>query len=231
MLKQYSSQILLVNHLSCLRQAEIKSMKKIIMTVLLVLNAVATANAVEGNAEAGKGKAAMCAACHGADGNSLVPMYPKLAGLSASYLAKQLAEFKLGLTSGGKSGRANAIMGGMSMALSEQDMADISAFYASQQSTDGDGTANAAGTKLYLGGNAEMEVTACVACHGINGKGIPSAGFPALAGQNAQYLKIQLEAFRNGSRNNDLNGMMQGVAANLTDEEITALSQYSSSLK
>ncbi len=206
-------------------------MKKFIITILLGLSAVATANAAEGNAEAGKGKSAMCAACHGADGNSLVPMYPKLAGQSASYLVKQLAEFKLGMTSGGKSGRVDPVMGGMAMALSEQDMADVAAFYASQTLTAGNGSENALGKKLYLGGNAEMEVTACVACHGINGKGMASAGFPALASQNAEYLKIQLEKFRNGSRNNDLNGMMRGVAANLTDEEITALSQYMSSLK
>ena len=206
-------------------------MKKFIITVLLGLSAIATANAAEGNAEAGKGKSAMCAACHGADGNSLVPMYPKLAGQSASYLVKQLTEFKLGMTSGGKSGRVDPVMGGMSMALSEQDMADVAAFYASQKITTGTGNADALGKKLYLGGNAEMEVTACVACHGINGKGMPSAGFPALASQNAEYLKIQLEKFRNGSRNNDLNGMMQGVAANLTDDEIAALSQYMSSLK
>lgn len=205
-------------------------MKKIIMTVLLGLIAVVTANAAQGDAEAGKGKTAMCAACHGPDGNSLVPMYPKLAGQSASYLVKQLTEFKLGMTSAGKSGRVDPVMGGMAMALSEQDIADVSAFYASQKSTAGNGVANAEGKKLYLGGNAEMEVTACVACHGINGKGMPSAGFPALASQNAEYLKSQLEKFRSGARNNDLNGMMQGVAANLTDEEITALSQYMSSL-
>lgn len=206
-------------------------MKKFIMTVLLGLIAVATANAAEGNAEAGKSKTAMCAACHGADGNSLVPMYPKLAGQSASYLVKQLTEFKLGMTSAGKAGRVDPVMGGMAMALSDQDMADVAAFYASQKITAGSGSDNAIGKKLYLGGNAEMEVTACVACHGINGKGMPSAGFPALASQNAEYLKIQLEKFRDGSRNNDLNAMMQGVAANLTDEEITALSQYMSSLK
>lgn len=206
-------------------------MKKFIMTVLLGLIAVATANAAEGNAEAGKSKTAMCAACHGADGNSLVPMYPKLAGQSASYLVKQLTEFKLGMTSAGKAGRVDPVMGGMAMALSDQDMADVAAFYASQKITAGNGSDNAIGKKLYLGGNAEMEVTACVACHGINGKGMPSAGFPALASQNAEYLKIQLEKFRDGSRNNDLNAMMQGVAANLTDEEITALSQYMSSLK
>lgn len=206
-------------------------MKNLIITILLGLGAVATANATQGDAEAGKGKAAMCAACHGADGNSPVAMYPKLAGQSASYLAKQLADFKTGMTSGGKTGRVDPIMGGMAMALSEQDMADIAAFYASQEITHGNGEANAQGKKLYLGGNAEMEVTACVACHGINGKGMSSAGFPALASQNAEYLKSQLEKFRNGSRNNDLNAMMQGVAANLTDEEIAALSQYMSSLK
>jgi cytochrome c553 len=206
-------------------------MKKFIITLLLGLSAVATANAAEGDAEAGKGKSAMCAACHGADGNSLVPMYPKLAGQSASYLVKQLTEFKLGMTSAGKAGRVDPVMGSMAMALSEQDMADVAAFYASQEITAGNGSDNAIGKKLYLGGNAEMEVTACVACHGINGKGMPSAGFPALASQNAEYLKIQLEKFRDGSRNNDLNAMMQGVAANLTDEEISALSQYMSSLK
>jgi len=206
-------------------------MKKFIITVLLGLSAVATANAAEGNAAAGKEKSAMCAACHNSDGNSLVPMYPKLAGQSAGYLAKQLAEFKLGMTSGGKSGRVDPVMGGMAMALSEQDMADLGAFYASQKVTAGNGSENALGKKLYLGGNAEMEVTACVACHGITGKGMANAGFPALASQNVEYLKIQLEKFRDGSRNNDLNAMMQGVAANLTDEEITALSQYISSLK
>ena len=206
-------------------------MKKFIITILLGLSAVITANAAEGNAEAGKNKSAMCAACHGSDGNSLVPMYPKLAGQSASYLVKQLTEFKLGMTSAGKAGRVDPVMGGMAMALSDQDMADVAAFYASQKITAGNGSDNAIGKKLYLGGNAEMEVTACVACHGINGKGMPSAGFPALASQNAEYLKIQLEKFRDGSRNNDLNAMMQGVAANLTDEEITALSQYMSSLK
>ncbi|MGB1261858.1 MAG: c-type cytochrome [Cognaticolwellia sp.] len=206
-------------------------MKKFIMTVLLGLSAVATANAAQGDAEAGKGKSAMCAACHGVDGNSLVTMYPKLAGQSASYLTKQLADFKLGMTSGGKSGRVDPVMGGMTMALNEQDIADLAAFYASQQATAGNGSDNAAGKKLYLGGNTEMEVTACVACHGINGKGMPSAGFPALASQNAEYLKSQLEKFRSGARNNDLNSMMQGVAANLTDEEIAALSQYMSSLK
>jgi len=229
--KELIQHILSVNPLSCLRQAETNPMKKFIFTVLLGFSAVTTVNAAQGDADAGKGKSAMCAACHGPDGNSLVPTYPKLAGQSANYLVKQLTEFKLGMTSGGKSGRVDPVMGSMAMTLSEQDMADVAAFYASQTITAGNGTANADGKKLYLGGNAEMEVTACVACHGINGKGMANAGFPALASQNAEYLKIQLGKFRDGSRNNDLNSMMQGVAANLTDEEINALSQYISSLK
>lgn len=205
-------------------------MKKIIITLLLGLTAATTVNATTGDAEAGKTKSAMCAACHGVDGNSLVPMYPKIAGQSAAYIAKQLADFKLAMTSAGKSGRVDPVMGGMAMALTEQDMADIAAFYASQTATEGDGTANDQGKKLYLGGNAETEVTACVACHGINGKGMPNAGFPGVSNQNATYLQSQLEKFRVGSRNNDLNGMMRGVAANLTDEEIAALAQYMSSL-
>lgn len=206
-------------------------MKKLIITLLLGLSTVATTNAAEGNAEDGKAKSAMCAACHGVDGNSLVPMYPKLAGQSASYIAKQLTDFKAAMTSGGKTGRVDPVMGGMSMALTEQDMADLGAYYASQTVTAGNGKANAEGKKLYLGGNTETEVTACIACHGINGKGMPSAGFPGLANQNAEYLKTQLEKFRSGARTNDSNSMMQGVAANLTDAEITALSQHMSALK
>ncbi len=201
------------------------------MTVLFGLSAVTTAQAVEGNAAAGENKAAMCAACHGADGNSPVTMYPKLAGQSATYLAKQLTEFKLAMTTGGKSGRVDPVMGGMAMGLSEQDIADLAAFYASKTINAGNGSDNALGKKLYLGGNAAMQVTACVACHGINGKGMESAGFPALASQNVEYLASQLKKFRDGSRNNDLNAMMQGVAANLSDEEIDALAQYISSLK
>jgi cytochrome c553 len=206
-------------------------MKKFIITLLLGLSTVASANATEGNADAGKTKSAMCAACHGADGNSLVPMYPKLAGQSANYLVKQLVDFKLGATSGGSAGRVDPVMGGMAMTLSEQDMADVAAYYASQSITDGNGSENATGKRLYLGGNSELEVTACIACHGINGKGMPSAGFPALAGQNADYLKIQLEKFRSADRNNDSNAMMRGVAANLSDDEIAALAQHMSSLK
>jgi cytochrome c553 len=206
-------------------------MKKIILILLLGLGAINTAAALEGNAEAGKAKSVMCGACHGADGNSLVPMYPKLAGQSAIYIAKQLAEFKAGVMSGGKEGRVDPVMGGMTMALSEQDMIDLGAYYQAQTSTAGNGSADALGKSLYLSGDAERGITACIACHSIDGHGMPSAGFPAVASQNVDYLKGQLSKFRDGSRANDNNAMMRNIAIKLEDADIAALTQYMSSLK
>ncbi len=199
-------------------------MKKIILSVLLTLGLSTTVSAAEGNAEVGKDKSAMCAACHGVDGNSLVPMYPKLAGLSANYIVKQLTQFKDGT-------RQDPVMAGMAAALSAQDMADLAAYYSSQKRTESAGTETALGKDLYFGGNSENAVTACVACHGLKGKGMAAAGFPAIASQNAEYIKIQLEKFRSGARANDNNGMMRNVALGLSDDEIKALSQYVASLK
>lgn len=206
-------------------------MKRILLTLLLGLGALNTASAIEGNADAGKSKSAMCVACHGVDGNGAVPIYPKLAGQSASYIAKQLADFKLGLTSGGKEGRADPIMGGMSMALSEQDMADLGAYFSAQTISEGSDTSNEIGKKLYLGGDAFRGVTACVACHGVSGKGMAQAGFPAIASQNGAYIKSQLEKFRAGSRSNDNASMMRNIAIKLDDADIKALTQYIASLK
>jgi cytochrome c553 len=206
-------------------------MKRILLSlVLLGTSALNITNAGQGNIEAGKTKSAMCAACHGADGNSLVPMYPSLAGQSASYVAKQLADFKTGMTSGGKQGRVNAIMGGMSMALSEQDMDDLGAYYSSQIAKYAGGETSEVGKKLYFGGDVERGITACIACHGSDAKGMSQAGFPALAGQSAIYLKSQLEYFRDGTRNNDKNAMMRNIAVKLEDTDIAALVQYMSTI-
>jgi len=206
-------------------------MKRILLTLLLGLGALNTASAIEGDAEAGKSKSAMCAACHGVDGNAAVPIYPKLAGQGAAYIAKQLADFKLGLTSGGKEGRADPIMGGMAMALSEQDMANLGAYYASQTISAGSDTTSEIGKSIYLGGDASRGVTACVACHGVTGKGMAQAGFPAIASQNSAYIKSQLEKFRSGSRANDNASMMRKIAMRLEDKDIEALTQYIASLK
>ena len=177
-----------------------------------------------GDVKSGQEKSAMCVACHGTDGNSLVAMYPKLAGQSANYLAKQLADFKSGA-------RVDPVMVGMVAGLSAKDMDDLAAYYAVQTSTPGTSETSEIGKKLYFGGDAAKGITACVACHGVNGKGMAQAGFPAIAGQNADYLKKQITTFRDGSRANDTNSMMGNIAIKLSDSDIEELVKYMSSLK
>ncbi len=205
-------------------------MKKIIFTLALTLGVAGAAQA-QGDVEAGKTKSATCGACHGADGNSPTDMYPKLAGQHASYLTKQLIEYKAAAKGG--EGRANAIMGGMSMSLSEQDMADVAAYFASQAITPVATPEEVIeqGAALYQGGDMERGVTACIACHAPRGEGLESAKFPSLAGQHPKYIAEQLKLFRSGERNNDPNGMMRGIAAKLTDKDIEVLSQYVAGLR
>ncbi|MGS0730314.1 c-type cytochrome, partial [Shewanella sp. 0m-11] len=124
------------------------------------------------------------------------------------------------------------IMGGMSVALSDQDIADISAFYASQAKKDIEvKDVPELGAQLYKNGDAARGITACIACHGPGGKGAELAGFPAIDAQHANYIKIQLNKFHDTNRNNDLNGMMQDIAKKLNSDDIDALSKYISSLK
>ncbi len=184
----------------------------------------AAAPAGAGNVAAGKSKSAACSACHGVDGNSLVPIYPSLAGQSANYIVKQLADFKSGE-------RKDPIMAGMVAALTQQDMNDLAAYFTVQNAKAGTGESNDVGHKLYLGGDAAKGVTACIACHGVTGKGMKQAGFPSLAGQTKDYLNKQIASFRDGSRSNDDNGMMRNIAIKLSDAEIEAIAQYITSLK
>jgi len=177
-----------------------------------------------GNVTAGKNKSAMCASCHGVDGNSAISMYPTLAGQSANYIAKQLANFKSGE-------RVDPVMVGMVAALSAEDMNDLAAYFAVQTPNAGKGEGSDIGKKLYFSGDANKGITACVACHGVKGKGITQAGFPTIAGQNADYLKKQITSFRDGSRVNDRNNMMRNIAIKLSNNDITELVKYMSSLK
>lgn len=168
----------------------------------------------------------VCAACHAADGNSLVAANPRLAGQPAPYIYKQLIEFKKGT-------RVNAVMAGMVATLSDADMQNLAAYYSAQVPKPGQATdikLVEAGGKLYRGGNKLTNTPACMACHGPNGAGIP-AQYPRLAGQHAAYIETQLKAYRAGERANDTNGMMRAVASRLTDNEIKALAQYVSGLK
>ena len=201
-------------------------MKKLALA-LSVVAAMSSSVMAEGNAEVGKTKATVCSACHGADGNSMIDMYPKLAGQHPAYLEKQLTEFRLAAKTGGAEGRMNPIMIGFAMGLSDEDIADLSAYFSSQvQAASNVADVPAAGEKLYKGGDTARGITACVACHGPEGKGASAAGFPMVGGQHANYIKIQLTQFRDGLRHNDLNGMMQDIAKKLTDKDIEVLSKY-----
>ncbi len=203
-------------------------MKKLAIAITLFAGFSGTALAA-GDIEAGKTKAMVCAACHGADGNATtLPEYPKLAGQHPKYLEKQLRELKLGMSSGGSEGRMSAVMSPMAMPLSDEDIADLAAFYASQPATPVAATEESIelGSKLYMGGDVERGISACTACHGPRGEGTELSGFPRISSQNPAYIKQQLEMFRSGERNNDLNGMMRDVAMKLTDADIEALSNY-----
>lgn len=179
-----------------------------------------------GDAAAGKQKAATCAACHGADGNSSNAQYPKLAGQHASYLYKELMNFKHGQ-------RVNAIMQGMVSGLSDQDMQNLAAYFSQQTMKPGvaDPKLVAQGETLYRGGDPQRGIPACSGCHGPAGRGNPLARFPRLAGQHAEYLASQLKMFRSMQRHNDPNGMMRGVAANMTDQQIAAVASYIQGLR
>lgn len=202
-------------------------MKKLILILSLLASYSTTAE--EGNIEAGKLKAATCAACHGTDGNAtLMQQYPKLAGQHPKYLEKQLKEYKQAMATGGKQGRNNPVMGGMAMALSDQDIADIAVYYASLPISDNTSPKESVevAQQLYRFGDTERGIAACIACHGPRGNGMSLSGFPKISGQNAEYVKLQLEEFRSSARANDMNAMMRSVAAKLSDDEINALSQY-----
>ncbi|TYK66545.1 c-type cytochrome [Colwellia echini] len=189
-----------------------------------IVSSTPAAAIYQGDVAAGKSKSAACAACHGADGNSLAPIYPVLAGQSANYLAKQLEDFKSG-------DRKDPVMAGMVAGLSPEDMHDLAAYFAVQTTKAGTGETNEAGHKLYIGGDSTREIAACIACHGVTGKGVKQAGFPGLTGQSQEYLTKQLVSFRDGTRNNDNNGIMRNIAIKLSDANIEAVTQYITSLK
>jgi cytochrome c553 len=173
----------------------------------------------------------ICAACHAADGNSVAPANPKLAGQIPEYLHKQLANFK---SQGGKKAeRADPVMSSMVASLSDADMRNVAAYFAAQKLRPAAATSKdlaAAGQKLWRGGNASSGVPACAGCHGPDGAGIP-AQYPRLAGQYSAYLEAQLKLFRTGTRANDPNGMMRGVATRMTDQEIKAAAEYAAGLR
>lgn len=209
-------------------------MKRVLLALALCVPVAAFAEGtaqdpfVKGDAKAGAAKAAVCGACHGSGGNGGVnPEWPKLAAQGSKYIQAQLVAFKSGK-------RNNPVMSAQAATLSDQDMSDIAAFFATQPAAPGVASeaSVAVAQKLYRAGDAARGLAACSACHGPTGAGNPAASYPHIGGQNSGYAATQLRAYRAGERGKEGNGlMMAAVAKHLSDAEIDALSSYLSGLQ
>ena len=219
-------------------------MKKKLLALSLALAFTSTSGILhaEGSINAGKEKAASCISCHGDNGNSMVSTFPKLAQQHSSYLIKQLQAFKTGA-------RKNPMMTAIASGLSNEDMADIAAYYAAQEISANDlpvldddedeksdskltiQSIIAQGSDLYRNGDLPREVSACIACHGPLGEGNKPAAFPALRSQHADYLIKTLTDFKTDTRSNNPENMMHMIAKKMTDDEIKAVSYRISMMK
>ena len=209
-------------------------MKRIMALAAMLAAAAAAAAEPPFKGDAAKAQAMVnqvCAACHAADGNSQMAVNPKLAGQIPEYLHKQLTNFKP--AAGKKAERDNPVMAGMVAGLSPEDIRNLAAYFAGQSAKPGAAKSKdlvALGQKIYRGGIASKGVAACASCHGPNGAGMP-AQYPRLSGQHAEYVEVQLKAFRSGERANDPGSMMRGVAEKLSDREIQGVSDYIAGLR
>ncbi len=218
-------------------------MKKIIaVAISLFLATTVTIINAAGDISAGKAKSATCASCHGKDGNSIAPIFPVLAGQYPAYLTKQLLDFK-------NKSRKNTSMEAFASPLSERDIENLSAYYASkkvklpkkgkieEQFLDEDEEIAitkeliAAGKSIYQYGIVASSVPACSACHGANGDGNLPAGFANLKGQHAAYLSKSLSDFKGGERSNDTSAMMQTITKQMSEDEIFAVAAYIASIR
>lgn len=201
-------------------------MKKILLAVNLCLLTTANMAFAEGDPQAGKTKAAQCVACHGADGNSPAPTFPKLAGQGEKYLLKQLQEIKSGV-------RPVAQMTGQLDNMSDQDLQDIASHYAAQTMSGGAAKKDLVelGASVYRAGIKKQGIAACTGCHSPTAAGNAPAGFPRLSGQYADYIEQQLSQFQKGERSNDADAVMRDIAERMTAKEIKAVSSYASGLR
>lgn len=200
-------------------------MKNLLISLIVSAGLVSFAHA--GDAEAGKAKSATCAACHGADGNSMAPTFPKIAGQGERYLIKQIKDIRDG-------NRPAPAMAPFVTGLSDEDVADLAAYFTAQTPTSGGAKEELVklGESIYRGGIASKNVPACIACHGATGEGVDLAGFPRLAGQHDAYTATQLHAFSNNLRTNDGDSkMMRDIAYRLHEKEIEAVASYIQGLR
>lgn len=197
-------------------------MRKLLIGLAVTLGVVGTAHAeLDGNPSAGREKAQVCAACHGQDGISIAPNFPNIAGQQASYAFKQLIEIRDGV-------RNVPEMAGIVANMSDQDMADLAAYFSNQDPNLGQADPELAeqGEELYRAGSLAKGIPSCMACHTPTGSGIGTAKYPALSGQHPQYTVSTLQDFANGERSNDPNAIMQGIAAKMSDAEMEAVANY-----
>lgn len=205
-------------------------MKRTILLTLALAGSMAFA--ADPKADIAKGKEVadkICAACHAADGNSGIAMYPKLSAQHPAYLIKQTHDIKDGKRLTG----ASAAMAPMVAGLSDQDIVNVAAYYAKQQAKPGEANPKAnpeLGAKIYRGGLPEKKIPACMSCHGPSGAGMPGGGtevtsYPRLGGQHASYVADNIKAYASGARKSP-NGMMEGIAQRMSEEEIKAVSNF-----
>ncbi|MBL7481438.1 c-type cytochrome [Legionella bononiensis] len=194
-------------------------MKKLALTLILCFPAVIYA---QENPQTGQNKAQVCAACHGQQGISPTPEWPNLAGQHQQYLVKQLKDMKEGTL------RIAPTMTAMIANLNEQDMNDLASFYAKMPLAEGSTPKKylQRGEQIYRGGDFNKHITACIACHGPKGTGNAQAGFPVLSGQKAAYTVMQLQAFKDGKRTNDLNHIMRDISNRMTQDDMEAVAHY-----
>jgi cytochrome c553 len=189
--------------------------------IVLVLSGLISFAANAADVEAGKAKSAVCAACHGADGNSTNPIWPSLAGQHASYIYKQLTDFKAGR-------RENATMTGMVAGLNDDDMKNLAAYFESQRAKPVafDDKMIAKGENIYRGGITETQVAACMGCHSPSAGGNGPAGWPSLKSQHPEYIVAQLQSFKLGTRANDTGKMMRNVTVRMSELEMQSVAAY-----
>ncbi len=183
---------------------------------------IAANGEITGDAVAGKTKSAICAACHGVDGNTVNPLWPNLAGQHASVIVQQLKAFQSGT-------RQDPTMTPMAIPLNTQDMHNLAAYFSTQTTKIGSASKKwvALGQKIYRGGNKQAGVPACMACHGPQGKGNPAAKYPLVSGQQAEYTKKQLRDYRSETRKPEGNAViMRDIALKISHDEITAVADY-----
>ena len=178
---------------------------------------------VDGDAQAGKDKSVTCGACHGADGNSVNPVWPSIAGQHPTYIVNQLQAFKTGT-------RSEPLMLSQVMMLSDEDMRNLAVYFAGMPAAAkavADPATVSRGERIYRGGDRENNTAACIACHGPTGRGNPAASYPSIRGQYATYAAAQLRAYASGTRRSDgPTRVMRDIAAKLSEEDIVAVSSY-----